>query len=134
MYLYMYVFICIVDTFFMKTCNYRGAQPRLFGDDANRTVEGILCEAQPMARYGIEPCYERHCFLCKHERAHRRVAADSGGIRFISKQIHHFVNKYEAILNCPAVSIDELLFVCIEIKLSHICVYRNVPLRMLSMH
>ena len=90
----------------MKTCNFRGARPRLFGDNADEP-EGILCEAQPIARCKFIPCYERHCFLCQRRRG------DSGellprAVQFSSNHIHRFVNKYEAFLNCDAVSFIEL--------------------------
>ncbi|CAF0738305.1 unnamed protein product [Didymodactylos carnosus] len=82
----------------------RGAHPRLFGQK-NDESEGILCEAQPMARYGMMPCYDRHCFLCQ---SRRRGGEGANGdllnttVHSSSKQIHRFVNMYEAILNCDA--------------------------------
>lgn len=105
----------------MKTCNFRGAQPRKFktiGSDEEE-IESILCQAQPTARYAMSFCYQSGCFLCESkqlrfdsmQRQRRReeemnnqtAAAAITGVYFTAQQIHRFVNKYEAILNCPAV-------------------------------
>ena len=69
----------------MKTCQFRGAQPHV--------AEGLLCEAEPKARYAMMPCRGQHCFLCQ----------SSSAVQFTSSQSHRFVNQYEAILNCHAV-------------------------------
>jgi hypothetical protein len=67
LFLYLYIdFLFVFDIFFVKTCHFRGAHPRLFGRN-NDESEGILCEAQPMTRYGMIPCYDRHCFLCQSQ-------------------------------------------------------------------
>jgi hypothetical protein len=91
----------------MKTCNFRGAHPRLFGKNTDEP-EGILCQTEPVVRYGMMPCYDRHCFLCRQERVRigKRGSDDllKVTVHFSSNQVHQFVNKYEAILNCPAVS------------------------------
>jgi hypothetical protein len=92
----------------MKTCNFRDAHPRLFGKNADEP-EGILCQAEPVARYGMTPCYEKYCFLCRQERkglGERKSNDDLSNVtvHFSSNQVHQFVNKYIAILNCPAVS------------------------------
>jgi hypothetical protein len=117
--IYMYVFF-VVDLFFMKTCDFHGAHPRLFGKNKDES-EGILCEAKPMARYGMIQCNDTNCFLCQSQRRAAAAAAAAGGggrsrgansseqlnatVHFSPKQTHQFVNKYEAILNCNAVSI-----------------------------
>ena len=93
----------------MKTCNFRGAYPRLFGTN-NDEPEGILCEAKPSARYGMKPCYMTPCFLCEPVRNRERERQQEQqvtktGVDFYQNQIHTFVNKYQAILNCEAVSI-----------------------------
>ena len=88
----------------MKTCNFGGAQPRLFGAN-NDEPEGILCAAQPIARYGMIPCYDRNCFLCQPRRRGGKGSEQvNATVHFCPKQAHQFVNKYEAILNCDAVS------------------------------
>lgn len=119
----------------MKTCTFRGAQPRKFkrnvsegdayggggvggGNGEQEEVESILCQAQPTARYGMSFCYQSECFLCeskqmrfdgmlrrrqREEEENNRTAAITG-VHFTTQQMHRFVNKYEAILNCPAVS------------------------------
>ena len=90
----------IVDLFYMKTCHFRGAQPRLFGPNKDES-EGILCQAKPVPHYGMKPCRRELCFLCQPRQ---RLSGDlSTVVHFSQKQIHRFVNKYEAILNCPAV-------------------------------
>jgi hypothetical protein len=119
----------IVDTFFMKTCHFRGSHPRSFAnkqeDGSSKTeIKGILCQALPKAAYGMTCCFQRNCFLCKSEvlqSSTRQRAAEaekqqndkaslkiSSGVYFCSNQIHRFVNKYEAILNCHSVSSSRL--------------------------
>ena len=120
----------------MKTCNFGGAHPRLFDKNANeikgnvataaaaaaaateKEEEGILCQAEPIARYGMIHCRQRNCILCQAERQSvrkrpREEETEEGyiseelfkvGVKFSSNQVHRFVNKYEAILNCHAVS------------------------------
>jgi hypothetical protein len=115
-------FISIVDVFFMKTCNFRGSQPRLFAKKAGAIAaaaaaaanesEGILCQAEPVARYGMIPCYERNCFLCQSQRGGGGGGGggvcgnilNGGAVQFSSNAHHRFVNKYETFLNCNAVS------------------------------
>jgi hypothetical protein len=83
----------------------------LFGKNGNETAEGIICEPEPQARYGMKLFRQRNCILCQSEResiGRRRVNDELlkvGGVKFSSNQVHQFVNKYEAILNCDAVSI-----------------------------
>jgi hypothetical protein len=122
----LFVCLLLVDLFFMKTCRFGGAQPRPSFTDINNNnkkkkdssyeTEGILCQYPPTATYGMKPCYLEDCFLCAvqyHGRSvdggcSRGIPSDSSfkiGVEFYSNQIHRFVNKYEAILNCPAVSL-----------------------------
>ncbi len=104
----------------MKTCNYRDSHPRSFrckrNCDGEIETEGILCQAPPKASCRMAFCYKRDCFLCESQRLRSITAATrraestdesllkTGGVQFCSNQIHRFVNKYEAILNCHAVS------------------------------
>lgn len=88
----------------MKTCNYRNAQPRLFGK--NSEPEGILCRKEPIARYGMTCCYQQGCFLCRLQDRQSKNGELLTGVHFSPNQVHHFVKKYEAILNCPAVSVE----------------------------
>ena len=94
----------IVDVFYMKTCRFRNAHPRRFGEhDKEEPEEGILCEKEPTAQYDMLPCREKHCWLCQ------RRFGESGevlpwSVDFSPQQSHRFVNKYETFLNCPAVS------------------------------
>jgi hypothetical protein len=87
----------------MKTCNFRGSHPRLFGKNAADKSEGIICQAEPIARYGMMPCYARNCFLCQRRRGESGKLLNTM-VPFSPKQLHRFVNKYECFLNCDAVS------------------------------
>jgi hypothetical protein len=91
-----------VDLFFLKTCDYGGAQRRLIGE-RQREKEGILCAIEPCARYGVKPCRGSQCHLCQSERYVFKKSSIASVVQFSDKQIHRFVNDYEAILNCPAV-------------------------------
>ena len=84
----------VVDMFYMKTCNFRRAQP---------SQEGIFCFNEPQAHYGLQPCNKPSCHCC-HPPCRRRRPGQTPAIEFRSNQIHNFVNRYKAILNCPAVS------------------------------
>jgi hypothetical protein len=86
----------------MKTCNFRGAYPRLFGNNKDES-EGILCQLEPNARFGMIPCCNPHCFLCQSRRGESGQLLNIA-VHFSKNQIHHFVNNYKAILNCNAVS------------------------------
>jgi hypothetical protein len=99
---YLFIFI-LVDLFFLKTCNFRDSQPRLIGTNnkQQKEAEGLLCELEPCARYGMMPCNNNKCFLCKSERSKSKDLPVV--IQFSNKQIHHFINGYQAILNCSAV-------------------------------
>jgi hypothetical protein len=140
--------IYIVDMFFMKTCNFRGAHPRSFrrhregssGSDgggggggggggknaSDKIEEGILCEAKPIARYGMSPCYGKDCTLCQSlRRQSGELLPGVGGVHFSSNQVHRFVNNYEAILNCPAVSVLLLLLLLPFDNKQHILFEKN---------
>ena len=91
----------------MKTCNFRDAEPRWI----RKQKEGLLCQAEPYARYGTMPCGNSKCLLCQSKRItsirnneKTGSSLDIGMVQFSEKQIHRFINGYEAILNCPAVS------------------------------
>ena len=91
----------------MKTCDFRDAEPRLIGEEKEK--EGLFCQAEPYASYGMMPCGSKKCFLNKSEtiksKRSNELNDSSAIVQFSQKQIHHFVNSYQAILNCPAVSI-----------------------------
>ena len=98
--------------FFLKTCSFNGAQPRLF---EQRFTEGLFCLDTPIARYMITPCDKPSC-LCCHSPCPRRYVTGSqaqAAIQFSVPYIHRFVNQYEAILNCPAV--------CLLVSMDHTC-------------
>ena len=97
-----------MDLFFLKTCNFRDAQPRLI----HQEKEGLLCQLEPMARYGTRPCNNTRCILCEKERKKTSQLKNDTttttimvGADFTQQQIHCFLNTYQAILNCPAVRI-----------------------------
>ena len=75
------------DLFFMKTCSFRGAQPRSYD-------EGLFCKANPpSARYCFQSCDEIICSLCE---------STSPLIEFNAHRAHRFINGYHTLLNCPA--------------------------------
>ncbi|CAF3932155.1 unnamed protein product [Adineta steineri] len=80
-----------VDLFYMKTCTYRQAEPRL-------KDEGIYCTINPQCRYGMTPC--RCCALCYEHNQSTNNKQYS--VQFNLYQKHRFVNGYESILNCPS--------------------------------
>ena len=83
--------------FFLKTCSFNNVQPRLFD---NRFREGLFCIDTPEPRFSITPCDSKYCLCCHPSDPKQKLA-----IPFSLPHIHRFVNQYEAILNCPAVSI-----------------------------
>lgn len=102
-----YESLFIVDMFFLKTCSFNGAQPRLF---EQRYSEGLFCLDTPIARYMITPCDKPSC-LCCHSPCPRRYVTGTqaiAAIQFSVPYIHRFVNQYEAILNCPAVCLVDM--------------------------
>jgi hypothetical protein len=75
----------------MKTCSFRGAQPRVHN-------EGVFCNEEPVIRFGLSPC--NNCPLCvPHYDITRRQQPT---IRFGPCQKYRFINGYQTILNCPA--------------------------------
>ena len=91
---YSLIVSCIVDMFYMKTCSFRDAQPR-------SVDEGLFCRSEPEARYAMTDC--GNCGLCCPKYDVKRREGPPV-VQFGPAQRHQFVNKYEAILNCPAVS------------------------------
>ncbi|CAF4749086.1 unnamed protein product [Rotaria sp. Silwood2] len=48
-----------VDTFYMKTCRFRDAQP-------NPSTQGLFCNDElPQARYSMVPCGDDNCLCCQ---------------------------------------------------------------------
>ena len=97
-------YLFVVDMFYLKTCSFNGVKPRLFD---NRFHEGLFCIEMPQPQYAITPCNQRHCLLCHspylcHFMTDRQQALV---VPFSNPHIHRFVNQYDAILHCPAVSI-----------------------------
>jgi hypothetical protein len=88
----------------MKTCNFRDAQPQLLGPNKNEP-EGIFCQTIPVSCYGMRPCYRDQCFLCQpwHQQGLSKKQTNTA-VQFTEQCVHRFVNKYETILNCHAVS------------------------------
>ena len=114
-----------VDFFHLKTCAFRRGQPRVIVDNhGQRTNEGIFTMDRQFieGRYGLMTCDDNSCFCCKNQ---------SGFVQFSLKQIHHFLNHYQAILNCPVVSV---LFRSIVYYYRAIIICRNVPHLILSMY
>ena len=99
----------------MKTCSFRGAQPR-------SPTEGLFCnEHEPEARYQFHPCGQSNCYLCSH--------MNNNEIDFNLSPIHEFINGYKTYLNCPAVCI-----LVIFTRMKHFFLYcRLVQHRILSM-
>ncbi|CAF1399521.1 unnamed protein product [Adineta steineri] len=81
-----------VDVFFMKTCSFRGAEPR-------SADEGLFCRDEPDARYGLFEC--GRCPLCKPLHNTMRYRQQPT-IRFYAGYTHRFLNGYKSILNCDA--------------------------------
>jgi hypothetical protein len=94
-----------VDLFYMKTCSFRGAD--LYDDfpehPGYHDRKYIFCQDAPKTNFGMLPCNREIC-LCCHPRddlTHRQIQP---AVQFSTNYIHRFLNKYQAILNCPAVS------------------------------
>ena len=75
----------------MKTCSFRGAQPRLSG-------EGLLCTMMPECDYFMERCNKCAYFNSYTENTNCQQQCP---IQFNLQRKHRFVNGYESILNCP---------------------------------
>jgi hypothetical protein len=82
----------------MKTCSFRGAEPR-------SVVEGLFCgNGEPDPRYRMTPCGQELCRCCHPLNADKRRIRWSV-IDFDSTSKHHFGKEYTTYLNCPAVSV-----------------------------
>jgi len=106
---FFFFIVILVDMLYMKTCSYRGAQPR---STHNGDTEGIFCVDPPEARYGLLPCTRDRCRCCLEPR--HRTGRQESAVLFYPSHYHKFLNGYQVILNCPAVSIPMLtyFFVC----------------------
>jgi hypothetical protein len=91
---------------YMKTCSYRGAQPRFI--DTNYRTEGIFCIDPPESRYGLLPCTREHCRYCLENR--HLTGRPESTVVYYTSHYYRFLNGYQVILNCPAVSI--FYFIC----------------------
>ena len=80
--------------FYMKTCAFRFARPRSLR-------EGLFCLQTPEARYELVAC--DNCGLCysQYDMTHRTKKFI---VEFSQAHSHTFVNGYQSILNCSAVS------------------------------
>ena len=91
------VVFCLVDAFFMKTCAFRGAEPR-------STTEGLFCgDIEPSERYEMSPCSEQSCLCCNPlniEKRHYRWLV----VNFEDTSKHQFCKEFTSYLNAPAVS------------------------------
>lgn len=78
----------------MKTCSMRYARPRTM-------YEGLFCFKEPEARYELSAC--GNCALCypKYDMTYRTKKSI---VDFNQTHQHTFVNGYQVILNCSAVS------------------------------
>lgn len=78
----------------MKTCIFRQARPRMLD-------EGLFCVREPEACYELAAC--GNCGLC-YPRYDRRYRKTKTPVQFRQNHRYKFLNGYEVILNCPAVS------------------------------
>ncbi|CAF1481360.1 unnamed protein product [Adineta steineri] len=84
-----------VDLFYMKTCSFRGAEPKSI-------VEGLFCgKHEPRAKYKLLACGNIFCRLC-HPINHSKKSQPWPVIDFNSSSMHQFLNGYTTYLNCPA--------------------------------
>lgn len=104
-----------VNVFYMKTCAFRFARPRMI-------LEGLFCIQEPEARYELSAC--GNCALCypRYNREHHRLNASV--VDFSQAYVHTFVNGFRTILNCSAVSVHppvsfSLSLLCVALVLSH---------------
>jgi hypothetical protein len=113
----------LVDIFYMKTCSFRGAQPRSI-------LEGLFCgEDEPEARYAMLACDNLFCPCCHPSNNWKKTQAWPV-VDFVSSSIHQFVNGYTTYLNCPAVYIVIYYLIVIHESLLK---FRHVIQRMSSM-
>ena len=90
-----------VDVFYMKSCAFRGAQPQ------PSLSASFFADETPSAVYNMSPCDRSFCTCCQAEPC--ETANDSMppsvSVAFSEHgQAHRFINGYEVVLNCPAVS------------------------------
>lgn len=95
-----------VDLFYMKTCSFRGAalDDEIPIHSTPNDDRHIFCQDTPTSIFGLLPCNLETC-LCCHPRddlTHRQIQP---AVQFSINHIHRFLNKYQTILNCPAVSL-----------------------------
>ncbi|CAF1469686.1 unnamed protein product [Rotaria magnacalcarata] len=84
-----------VDLFYMKTCSFRGAEPR-------SKSEGLFCgNDEPQARYTFIPCGNLFCLCCHPIHNYNKIETWPV-IDFASSSMHQFLNGYTTYLNCPA--------------------------------
>ena len=84
----------------MKTCSYRGAQPRSLNQGHS---EGLFCVHPPEARTSFLPCTHEPCRCCWERRD--LTGRPQPCVRFSPVHSYQFLNGYQVLLNCPAVSI-----------------------------
>ena len=97
----------LVDRCDIKTCAFRAAEPRSI-QDRDYTKEGLFCLKPAQARYGMKQCLECDCRICYERRD--LTERFEPALSFVPAQMHHFVNHYEVMLNCPVVSHVRLVF------------------------
>ena len=86
----------IADLFYMKTCSFRGAEPRSIN-------EGLICDYEaPEVVYRMTPCGDPSCLCCYPCNIDKRNQSWPV-IDFASSGVHRFVNGYTTYLNCSAV-------------------------------
>lgn len=78
----------------MKTCVFRFARPRSMN-------EGLFCLQIPEARYELVAC--GNCGLC-YPQYGMTYRTKKSVVEFSQAHKHIFVNGYQSILNCSAVS------------------------------
>ncbi|CAF4411226.1 unnamed protein product [Rotaria sp. Silwood2] len=84
-----------VDLFFLKTCTGRSIE-------TSKSINQLFCtdEITNYYHYDMKSCQQLYCTLCQSKQdstsTKNLVSFSTGGHK------HCFLNKYEAILNCPA--------------------------------
>lgn len=84
----------LVHMFYMKTCSFPSARPRSLH-------EGLFCFQEPEARYELAAC--GNCALC-YPQYPMTYRTKKSIVDFNQGYQHTFVNGYQVILNCSAVS------------------------------
>ena len=92
------ILIFLVNMFYMKTSSFRYARPRTLN-------EGLFSIQEPEARYELAAC--GNCGLCypKYDRMYR---SRKSIVEFSQAHRHIFINGYQSILDCSAVSSTNL--------------------------